>query len=159
MDYGWPEDYDLLLRIWKSRARLGIVSRVLMHWREREGKLSRYSKVYSPEAFRRCKVHYLLRTLAKDRNGLVVWGAGPLGKAFAREVQMQGGSVRAFVDLDDRKIGQNIHGATVIHPSRINEHKDGYCVAAVGQIGAREKIRSELRGAGWHEVTDFIAVA
>ena len=159
MDHGWPEDYDLLLRIWKSGARLGIVGRVLMHWRDWEGRVSRHSEVYSADAFRRCKVHYLLRTLAKDRNGLVIWGAGPLGKAFGREVKNQGGSLRAFVDLDDRKIGQNIHGVTVIHPLGINEHKDGYCVAAVGQIGAREKIRNELQRAGWHEVMDFIAVA
>ena len=67
--------------------------------------------------------------------------------------------VSAFVDLDDRKIGQNIHGATVIHPSRINEHRDGYCVAAVGQVGARDEIREALKLAGWREVADFIAVA
>jgi hypothetical protein len=32
-------------------------------------------------------------------------------------------------------------------------------VAAVGQVGARERIRSELESAGWKEVTDFVAVA
>ena len=159
VDRGWPEDYDLLLRLWESGARFGVVDRVLLHWREREDRASRQHEAYAPEAFRRCKVHYLLRTLARDREGLVVWGAGPLGKAFAQEVQRQGGRIRAFVDLDDRKIGQSIHEATVIPPSRINEHRDGYCVAAVGQVGARDEIREALKRAGWREVVDFIAVA
>ena len=159
MDRGWPEDYDLLLRLWQSGARLGVVDRVLLNWREREDRASRQHQAYAPEAFRRCKVHYLLRTPARDREGLVVWGAGPLGKAFAREVQRQGGSIRAFVDLDDRKIGQSIHGATVIAPSRINEHRAGYCVAAVGQAGARDEIRTALKKAGWREMVDFVAVA
>ena len=47
------------------------------------------------EAFRRCKVRYLLDTLARDRNGLVVWGAGPIRKAFAREVKSKAGPSRA----------------------------------------------------------------
>ena len=156
---GWPEDYDLLLRLWQSGARLGVVDKVLLHWREREDRASRQQDEYTPEAFRRCKVHYLLNTVASGRNGLVVWGAGPLGKSFAREVQRQGGRVRAFVDLDGRKIGQNIHGATVIHPSGINEYRDAYCVAAVGQVGARAEIRDGLQVAGWLEIRDFIAVA
>lgn len=156
---GWPEDYDLLLRLWQSGQRFGVADQVLLHWREREDRASRKQDEYSPEAFRRCKVHYLLRTLASGRNGLVVWGAGPLGKSFAREVQRQGGEVRAFVDLDGRKIGQTIHGATVVPPSSINEYRDGYCVAAVGQVGARAEIRDALEGAGWLEIRDFIAVA
>ena len=94
-DRGWPEDYDLLMRLWKSGAALGVVPRMLLHWRER----------------------------------------------------------------DDRKIGQSIHGATVIPPSRVNEYRDAYSVAAVGQVGARDEIRSALQEAGWREVSEFIAVA
>ncbi len=89
----------------------------------------------------------------------MVWGAGPIGKAFAREVQEQGGTVRAFVDLDPRKIGQRIHGAPVIPPSEINAYRDAFSVAAVGQEGARCRIRAELESAGWKELTDFVAVA
>jgi hypothetical protein len=159
VDRGWPEDYDLLLRLWRSGARLAAVDRVLLQWRIRGDRTSVRHEAYTSAAFRRCKVHYLLDTLARDRDGLVVWGAGPIGKAFALEVQAQGGTVRAFVDLDPRKIGQCIHGAPVIPPSEIDEHRDGFSVAAVGQEGARSQIRAELESAGWKEVTDFVAVA
>jgi len=159
VDRGWPEDYDLLLRLWMGGARLGSLDRVLVHWREREDRTSRCDAAYSPDAFRRCKVHYLLKTLAADRTGIIVWGAGPIGKAIAREVLEQGGGLNAFVELDPRKIGQRIYGATVIGPAHINEYRDGFSVAAVGQEGARENIRQTLEGAGWTEVTDFVAVA
>ena len=159
VDRGWPEDYDLLLRLWMGGAQLGSLDRVLVHWREREDRTSRCDAAYSPDAFRRCKVHYLLKTLAADRTGIIVWGAGPIGKAVAREVLEQGGGLNAFVELDPRKIGQRIYGATVIRPAHINKYRDGFSVAAVGQEGARENIRQTLEEAGWTEVTDFVAVA
>ena len=159
VERGWPEDYDLLLRLWRSGARLAVVDRVLLQWRIRDDRASVRDEAYTPGAFRRCKIHYLLDTLARDRDGLVVWGAGPIGKAFARGVQEQGGTVRAFVDLDPRKIDQRIHGAPVIPPSEINRYRGCFAVAAVGQEGARGRIRAELESAGWREVTDFVAVA
>ena len=159
VDRGWPEDYDLLLRLWRSGARLAAVDRVLLRWRIRHDRISVRHEAYTAEAFRRCKVHYLLETLARDRDGVVVWGAGPIGKAFALEVQLQGGTVRAFVELNPRKIDQCIHGAPVIRPSQIDEYRDGFSVAAVGQEGARARIRATLESAGWNEVTDFVAVA
>ena len=159
VDRGWPEDYDLLLRLWRSGARLAAVDRVLLQWRIRPDRTSVRHEAYTPDAFRRCKVHYLLDTLARDRDGLVIWGAGPIGKAFAREVQDQGGTVRAFVELNPRKINQFIHGAPVIPPSKIDAYRDGFSVAAVGQEGARARIRATLESAGWKEVADFVAVA
>ena len=158
-DRGWPEDYDLLFRLWRSGGRLAAFDDVLLRWRIRDDRASVRNEEYTPEAFRRCKVHYLLDTLARDRDGLVVWGAGPIGKAFAREVQEQGGVVRAFVDLNPRKIDQVIHGAPVIQPSGLDEYRDSFSVAAVGQEGARGQIRAELESAGWKEITDFVAVA
>ena len=159
VDQGWPEDYDLLLRLWRSGARLAAVDRMLLQWRIRDDRASVRHEAYTPGAFRRCKIHYLLDTLARDRDGLVVWGAGPIEKAFAREAQEQGGTVRAFVDLDPRKIDQRIHGAPVISPSAVKRYRDCFSVAAVGKEGARGRIRAALESAGWREVTDFIAVA
>jgi len=158
-DAGWPEDYDLLMRLWKHGGRLGVVPRPLLRWREGEDRLSRNDPRYAPEAFRRCKVRYLLDTLARGRDGVVVWGAGPLGKAFAKEVRSAGGEVRAFIDVDPRKVGQTIHGATVLGLDGINSLTGAYCVASVGQKGARGDIRANLTGAGWIEIEDFVAVA
>jgi glycosyltransferase involved in cell wall biosynthesis len=158
-DQGWPEDYDLMFRIWEAGGRFGKVSSVLLKWREGEPRLSRNHEAYSDDAFRRCKAHFLIRTHLMGGRGVMVWGAGPLGKAFARELVAQGGRLCAFVDLDSRKIGQEIHGVEVIHPERANEFKGAFSVAAVGKGRAREEIRETLTGLGWEEMEDFVAVA
>lgn len=158
-DAGWPEDYDLLLRLWEAGGRFANVPEVLLRWREHPGRLSRTAAAYSPDAFRRCKARYLIHTLLRRRNGVVVWGAGPTGKGFARALRDAGVHVRGFVELAPRKIGKQIHGAPVIAPDSIDDFRGAFCVAAVGQPGARAEIRAALRDAGWRELVDFVAVA
>ena len=158
-DQGWPEDYDLILRFWAAGFELGVVPRVLHYWREGLNRLSRIDPRYGPDAFREVKLHFLSQTLLKDRDGLVIWGAGPVGKAFARAALRRGVSVRAFVELDPRKIGQEIHGAPVLTPSQGALLRESLGVSAVGKTGVREEIRSALRQYGWTEGRDFVAVA
>ena len=158
-DAGWPEDYDLVLRLWEAGRRLGKVPEALLGWRERPDRLSRNHPAYSADAFRRCKVHFLERTLLEGRDGALVWGAGPTGKAFGRALRRAGVRVRGWVDLDPRKIGKRIHGAPVVAPDGIGAFEGALCVAAVGQRGARQEIRAALEAAGWREMEDYVAVA
>jgi len=158
-DMGWPEDYDLVLRLWEGGGRFGKVPKVLLRWREGDQRLSRTHPAYSPEAFRRCKVHFLLRTLCRKGRGVVIWGAGPLGKAFARELVAQGGTLLAFVDLDPRKLGQRIHGVPVVTGDEALRFPGAFSVASVGKGGGREEIRDTLTKACRVESKDFVAVA
>jgi len=156
---GWPEDYDLVLRIWEGGGRFGKVQEPLLRWREGEDRLSRTHENYSPDAFRRCKVHFLLRTHLRRGRGVVVWGAGPVGKAFARELVSQGGNLLGFADLDPRKVGQEIYGVRVFHPDQALRLSGAFSVAAVGKSGGREEIRNALKAGGRVESEDFVAVA
>jgi glycosyltransferase involved in cell wall biosynthesis len=156
---GWPEDYDLVLRLWEGGGRVEKLPEVLLRWREGDGRLSRTHDAYSEAAFRRCKVHFLLRTHLRRSRGVIVWGSGPVGKAFAREVVAQGGVLSAFVDLDPRKVGQEIHGARVLRPEEALRIQGAYSVAAVAKPGGRDEIREALRRAGRVELRDFVAVA
>jgi hypothetical protein len=156
-DLAWPEDYDLVLRLWAAGYRLGKVADVLLHWRESSTRLSRVDSRYAPDAFRRCKLAYLSRRTGNRR--IVLWGAGPVGKAFARALLDERFRVDAFVDLDPRKIGQQIHGAPVIAPSDIARYRHAYVLAAVGQRPARAEIRCALHAAGFREPDDYCAIA
>ena len=158
-DCGWPEDYDLVLRLWEGGGRLGKLPEVLLRWREGDGRLSRNHEAYSERAFRRCKVHFLLRSHLRGGRDVIVWGAGPVGKAFARELAGQGGRLRAFVDLNPRKVGQNIHGVRVLTPEQALSVSDAFSVAAVAKPGGRTEIRQVLTEAGKTETRDFVAVA
>jgi glycosyltransferase involved in cell wall biosynthesis len=158
-DPGWPEDYDLALRLWESGGRLARVPEVLLRWREGDRRLHRTDPRYSSEAFVRCKVHYLRRTLLRGREGAVIWGAGPVGKAFARALLAAGSRVLAFVEVDQRKIGQNVHGAPVLETREGGSLRGCLHVAAVGQPGVRSELRDLLRSHGLRELQDFVSVA
>lgn len=158
-DEGWPEDYDLVLRLHRAGYRLANVPEVLHAWRESGGRLSRTSPRYSPDAFLRCRVHHLMEGPLAGGRHVVVWGAGPVGKGFARAIQARGARVVAFVELDPRKIGQEIHGAPVVETDRALEMRGPLHAAAVGQPGARRRIEGLLAGAGMTPGEDFVAVA
>jgi glycosyltransferase involved in cell wall biosynthesis len=156
-EMGWPEDYDLVLRFWQAGYRLGKVAEQLLDWREGPERLSRIDPRYAEAAFRRCKVTYLKHRIRS--RPVVICGSGPVGKAFALELQAQGHRVAAFLDLDPRKIGQTIHGAPVLEQTDIGEYRDAYFLAAVGSPEARGEIRDYLSRAGLREIADFCAVA
>jgi glycosyltransferase involved in cell wall biosynthesis len=163
-DLGWPEDYDLVFRLWAAGHRLENLPDVLYRWRETPGRASRTDPRYHPDRFRAAKIHFLRQTLLADGREAVVWGAGPLGKRFARDLASAGTRIRAFVDLSPRKVGQEIHGAPVVAMDRVAEHvgpgpAGALAVAAVGQAGAREAIRAECGRLGLVEGRDFVAVA
>lgn len=159
-DLGWPEDYDLVLRLRLDVGPLGVVPELVHHWRDSPNRLSRTAPEYSPDAFRRVRLHHLARSpLLRDRDGLVVWGAGPTGKALARTALAMGIRVLAFVELNPRKIGQEIHGAPVVDPGGVAEFRRGLGVAAVGRSGARDEVRAAFLERGWIEGRDFVAMA
>ena len=64
-DRGWPEDYDLLLRLLASGRELGVVPRRLLGWRHTPNRLSQTSPVYANDRFTACKVG---RRIDQDRN-------------------------------------------------------------------------------------------
>jgi len=156
---GWPEDYDLVLRLWRGGGLLANVPEVLLRWREGPHRLHRTAPTYAPGAFVACKVHHLRRTLLVGERGVAVWGAGPVGKRFARSLAAAGVPVLAFVEVDPRKIGQEIHGARVLDTEGGLAVPDVLHLAAVGQPGVRRTLRGILAGAGLRELVDFVAVA
>ena len=158
-DMGWPEDYDLVLRLWEGGRRLGVVPRALLDWREGPDRHSRTAEAYSQDAFRRCKVHFLLRTHLRDTRPVVIWGAGPTGKAFGRALIEAGRPVSAWVDLDPRKIGQTIHGAPVHGPETVALPAAVLVLSAVGSRRGRIDVRKCLKDMGLKETENVVAVA
>ncbi|MDE2879654.1 glycosyltransferase [Candidatus Palauibacter soopunensis] len=167
-DAGGPEDYDLILRLAAAGCRMTNVPQILHEWRLGLHRLSERSDRYSPDAFRRLKVAHLANGRVLACRPLVIWGAGKVGKAFARGWLEQVGAgsrmlpVEAFVDLDPRKIGQSIHGAVVLRPEDLpafGAPARPYMLLAVGTPGARREIREALQALGFREIEDYRAVA
>jgi glycosyltransferase involved in cell wall biosynthesis len=157
-EFSGPEDYDLWLRAHALGLRFSKVPEVLVSWRDTPGRLSRCDPRYAPERFRALKLSALETGLLKGRRGVVLWGAGPVGKGWSRALSRRGHQVLAFVEVDRRKIGQVIHGAPVLSVAQALI-PEALHLAAVGQPGARAAIRHEAAGLGLVEGRDLIAVA
>jgi glycosyltransferase involved in cell wall biosynthesis len=157
-DTGGPEDYELWLRAFDAGLRFAKLDETLLEWRDSPGRLTRSDPRYSPEAFLRLKVEALVRGPLRGRPA-VVWGAGPVGKAFARALVDASQRVAAFVEVDARKIGRMIHGAPVVGLDAALGFAGALHLAAVGQPGARERIRAEAARLGLEDGRDLVAVA
>jgi glycosyltransferase involved in cell wall biosynthesis len=158
-ELGWPEDYDLLLRLWARGARFRNVEAVVLRWREHPARVTRTDPAFSLDAFTRCKVHHLRHTLLRRCDGALVWGAGPVGKAFARELLRQGASLRGFVDVDPRKLGQTVHGAPVVPAGDAGRFADALWLGAVAGEEGRARVRELVAAQGRRDGVDFAAVA
>lgn len=156
---GWAEDHDLLFRLRAAGWHLGTVPEVVLEWTDRPDRLSRTDPTYALEAFMRARAHHLPLLHPRARAGVVVCGAGPVGRSFSRAARGSGLPVRGFVDTDPRKIGRTVHGAPVVSPDAVEPWLDAFFVAAVGRAGAREGIRRWLAEVGLVDGRDFVAVA
>jgi glycosyltransferase involved in cell wall biosynthesis len=152
----WPEDYDLVLRLWASGGRFRNVAEHVLDWRDHPARLARTDARYSLAAFARCKVHYLRQHVLRGRP-VVVWGAGPVGKLHARTLLEAGVEVAAFVEVDERKIGKRIYGVPVV--SYDAGPAGGVALGAVAGAAARARLRELAAEQGRREGDDFVVVA
>ena len=162
-DFGWPEDYDLWLRLHLADRRLAKVPRLLFFWREGPSRLTRRDGRYSVENFIRAKAHYLrLGPLRADPRA-VIWGAGQMGRRLSKHLQRRGVDLIAFVDIDPRKIGNTRRGAPIVSPDDLADvlRSSGrpLILAAVPSRGARDLIRTRLTAMGLTEGREFLCVA
>lgn len=160
-DLGWPEDYDLWLRLAQSDCRFAKVPKPLLEWRDHPERLTRRDSRYAVERFLACKAHHLARgPLAEDRRPLV-WGAGQTGRRLSKHLVREDRSPVAFIDIDPKKCGRTMRGARVHPPEDLESLLEPGVVvlAAVSSRGARQIIRKRLDGLGLRETIDYWCAA
>lgn len=160
-DMGWPEDYDLWLRLFDAGVRFAKVDKPLFFWREHGRRLTRRDPRYAPTAFLQCKAHYLARGPLAAADRVVVWGAGPTGRALSRWLIDEGVGIAAFIDIDPDKIGRRARGRPIEPPERLGRllTPRTKVLAAVGSRGARQLIRERLNACELKEGADYWCVA
>jgi hypothetical protein len=154
-----PEDYDLWLRAHARGLRFAKDPEVLLDWRDRSDRLTRRDPRYAPARFRALKLAALEQGPLRRPRPVVVWGAGPIGKTWARALVAGGHDLAALVDVDPRKIGGVVHGAPVVPVESAARFPGALHLAAVGQPGARERIRRAAADLGLADGRDLVAVA
>ena len=162
-EHGWPEDYDLWLRMHLAGAKMGKIPEVLLYWREHPARLTRTDSRYAVEAFLKAKAHYLCLGPLENRDAVVIWGSGQMGKRLSKHLLRDGAPVKAFIDIDPDKAGRTRRGKPIYSPGDLAGLLAGYqtpaVLAAVSSRGARQKIKEYLDEMGLREGEDWWGVA
>lgn len=128
-EHGWAEDYDLWLRYFTAGKRFAKVDKVLLCWRQSEGRLTFTDSRYSVENFLRAKAHYLHCRLKIDDFGLtgkpgrnvILWGAGKMGRRLSKHLLREGVDIEAIVDIDPLKIGHTMRAKPIVGVDYLRE--------------------------------------
>jgi glycosyltransferase involved in cell wall biosynthesis len=158
-DRGWPEDYDLILRLTISGRRVGMLARRRLLWRHHPERLSRTSEVYSRESFTECKAEFLSRSfLAADRQ-YILWGYGQTGRNLCAALSGRGKRPSHIVELHPGRLDNLIHGAPVIPPAKLVDLPRRPILVSVAGEAPRQEIRRWLDSKGFVELQDYVCVA
>jgi glycosyltransferase involved in cell wall biosynthesis len=158
-DHGWPEDYDLVLRLIAGGQQIGTVPQRLVSWRRLPERLSATSEAYSIERFVACKAHHLARTFLRDTERYLLWGYGHTGRMLAAALGREGKTPAGIVEIHPGRIGNVIRGAPVFHFDELARHARMPVVVSVAGAGPRAEIRDKLSALGFEELRDYVCAA
>jgi glycosyltransferase involved in cell wall biosynthesis len=163
----FPEDYDLWFRLMQSGIRMAKLAEVLLDWRESEGRYSRVDPRCSRESFDHLRARYLAshmraRLYVNDEpmnRPLVYWGAGRKTRRRSNLLIKKGFLPIAWIDIDDRKIGNLLQGVPVVPPTWLSDQKEKpFVLSYVANHGAREDIGRCLHAMGYLRGKDYLMV-
>lgn len=158
-DCGWPEDYDLVLRMLQTGRRIGVVPQRLLHWRDGASRLSRTSDNYSIPAFVECKAEFLASGFLGASNRYLLWGFGDTGKALSNALARRGKHPEAIIELHPGRLGQLIRGVPVVPPRELPRLRSLPLIVSVAGTGPRSEIRRTLSQMGFGELRDYVCAA
>jgi glycosyltransferase involved in cell wall biosynthesis len=158
-DEGWPEDYDLILRLLADGRALSVHPRRLLGWRDSPARASRRLEQYGLDRFVACKAAHLADTFLAGSPHYILWGYGDTGRVLRRALLAHDREPAYIVELHPRRLGQRIHGAEVVPPTQLPGLPRLPIVASVSGSGPRQKIRRALADMGFRELRDYVCAA
>ena len=158
-DRGWPEDYDLLLRLILSGGRAGVVPQRLLSWRNGAQRLSSTSDRYAIPRFTDCRADALASSFLQSSEGYNLWGYGHTGRQLRKALATHGKTMRGLIELHPGRIGQRIHGAEVVLPEQIDRLSKLPLIVSVAGLSVRQRIRQQLTEMGLRDGSEFVCAA
>lgn len=154
----FPEDYELLLRLHRAGVAMAKVPEVLLDWTDSPGRATRTDPRYARQAFDRLRAAHLAEDARLRNRPLVIWGAGRRTRQRVNLLLDQGFQPAAWIDIDPKKIGKHIRGATVHGPEWLDRSERPFVLVYVTSHGARELIGEQLQAFGYQRGRDYLMV-
>ncbi|SRR6266404_3650735 len=158
-DVGWPEDYDLMLRLLATGAAVASVPRRLLSWRDGADRLSRCDPRYGQDRFTACKAAFLAGGLLATTDRYVLWGYGDTGRALHRALAAHAKQPSHIIEVHPGRLGNVIHGAPVVTPAALADVVERPIIVSVAGAAARAEVRAAMAALGLRELREFICAA
>ena len=158
-DDGWPEDYDLLLRLLAAGHRVGVVPRRLLAWRDGPDRLWRTGAAYGRERITACKAAHLAAGFLAGSDSYTLCGYGSTGRALRRALLRHGKRMSHLVDVDAGRLGNVIDGAPVVGIDALGRLPRRPVVVSVAGARPRALVRQTMAALGLRETRDFVCAA
>jgi hypothetical protein len=158
---GWPEDYDLWLRLFAAALPMGKVPETLTYWRDHAARLTRTAPDCTAAAITECKAAHLCSGPLAHCDRVFIAGTGDDAKRLARALARRGRPASGFLDINPRRIGQRIADVPVvtIEAVRSSLGPGALVLVAIGEAGRRDGLRRYFVRHGLHEPDEFLFVA
>jgi len=157
----FPEDYELWLRLHQGGHAMAKLPHVLLHWRESQQRTSRVDPRCSRQAFDQIRAEYLAQEprLCQQKHNFVIWGAGRRTRQRCAHLLERGFKPRAWVDIDEKKVGNQLAGVPVVAAEWLEALSPKPLVLIyVANHGARERCALALESWGYQRGLDYLPV-
>jgi glycosyltransferase involved in cell wall biosynthesis len=154
----FPEDYEFFLRAVEAGARFAKHPDVLLECREHGLRTSKTNQRFHLDRFHDLRATHLAAHLQGIARPLVLVGAGPEGKRWAKTLRVHGLEPAAFLEVHPGRIGQTIQALPVHGYDDLERFEGAFLLGAVARPGGRRDIRARLVATGRIEEEDFLFV-
>lgn len=139
----YPEDYDLVFRMYYNDVKIIGISKILHIWRDHDRRASRNDDHYKDQRFLTLKIHHFINTDYHGDIPLMIWGSGKEGKRLAKELLKKNIPFR-WITGNKNKIGHNIYDI-ILEPEEVL-HEVKYCqiITAIKQRGFKEYFKEKF---------------
>lgn len=160
-EYSGPEDYDLWLRMVENNTTFAKVNQVCLQYRIHYNNLSRKDMThYSLDAFRKRQYSHLIRMINSNflspSNEYVICGAGKEGKRIFNALTKTGITIKSFIDVDPKKVGNNYKGTTILSASHIQKKNNTIYLCTTGSWKSEEILEDLFKSKSMLPIIDFL---
>lgn len=122
----YPEDYDLVWRMFLNKTKLIAIPKILHYWRDHSARASRNDANYKNQTYFLLKLHYMRQYLQLTNENCIVWGAGKKGKTLIKALQSYAITPKFWISNNKNKIGHQIYDIKINSPQILDTFKTNY---------------------------------
>ncbi len=154
----YPEDYDLVFRMWEKGIKVVSSKETLLYWREHPGRTSRNDIRLTDVYFSKLKVKYFLRNCYRKNHTLLIWGAGNKAKDIVAELNQKNIPL-LWVSANPEKIGKTINSHRIIGLKEIPETKNTQHIISFTDPESQQKVSAYMSASGLLRNQDYFFFA